>query len=760
MAVARRPASHHTPPNAGARMRSTANRSGLGNDLAATLMVAAFSMAIALGYARTFSGWPFLADMAVVVVAGHGAGLLLRRLRLPAWLAVPAMAAVLAWTILAVYYPSTFSWAMPTADTWSILRDQLATVRSEFPTAVAPVDYGAGWDVLAAIGLATAVLLADVFAFRADARAETLVPGGVLFIFVGALGDERLRIASAVVVVGVGVATTATLRSYHAEPIRADAPSPWRRWPAAVAFGVVVAVVAGVVGPRLPGADAAPIYETSGGRGGGSTQVVSPLVDIRSRLTNRSTAELFRVRADVESYWRSSALPEFDGTTWGLPARELRPIGDMSTDRSLVDNRQRITIGALGGSLVPAAPDPFQASGPDDLRWVPETSTLVTIDGDLRTGDTIDIVSSAPQVDAARLNAATSSTSPDPIHTSVPADLPDVVGATARQVTADATTTYEAALTLQMWFQDQFEYSLEVRPGHGNSAIETFLRDRIGYCEQFAGTYAAMLRTLGIPSRVAVGFTSGVPVGDGEFSVLGRNAHAWPEVWFDDIGWIAFEPTPGRGAPNAQSYTRLDPQQDTSAVADDIEDTGSPAPTTLPAGPTDDELGPLIPDFSDSTGGTPTPITATSDDGAGPEWMWLAVLAMVMAAIASPGAVRSIRRRRVAQSVDGQLADAWQRATSAVGAVGVPLRPSDTPFDVAASTARYFPLVTRPMTSLADVVTEATYRPEGTAGYDVVGAYGKSTVNDCRNWAKQIDRAATESLDWPDRLRRHFTTWR
>jgi hypothetical protein len=187
----------------------------------------------------------------------------------------------------------------------------------------------------------------------------------------------------------------------------------------------------------------------------------------------------------------------------------LRPIGDTSTDRSLIDNRQRITIGALGGTLVPAAPDPFQASGPDDLRWVPETSTLVTIDGDLRTGDTIDIVSAAPQVDAARLNAATSSEPPDPIHTSVPADLPEVVGATARQVTAGATSTYEAALTLQMWFQEQFEYSLEVRPGHGNSAIEAFLRDRIGYCEQFAGhvrRHAAHARhSVSGRSRVHVG---------------------------------------------------------------------------------------------------------------------------------------------------------------------------------------------------------------------------------------------------------------
>ena len=206
--------------------------------------------------------------------------------------------------------------------------------------------------------------------------------------------------------------------------------------------------------------------------------MLSPLVDIRSRSTNRSTDELFRITADVESYWRSSALPEFDGTTWGLPERELQPVdGPLAAPaESLVENRQQITIGALGGSLVPAAPDPFEASGPDDLRYVAETSTLVTVGSDLQSGDRIDIVSAAPALDAARLSSATSVAPPDPIHTSLPSDLPEVVGATARQVTAGTTSSYEAALVLQTWFQREFDYSLEVRPGHGNSAIESFLR--------------------------------------------------------------------------------------------------------------------------------------------------------------------------------------------------------------------------------------------------------------------------------------------
>ena len=148
---------------------TSSERSALGSDLLASAMVAAFSMAVAVGYARVFAGWSFLTDMAIIVVVGHGSGLVLRRLRLTAWLAVPAMALALVWTVLAVYYPGTFSWGLPTGETWTILGDQLASVRSEFRTAVAPVDYDRGWDVLAAIGLVIAVLLADVFAFRADA---------------------------------------------------------------------------------------------------------------------------------------------------------------------------------------------------------------------------------------------------------------------------------------------------------------------------------------------------------------------------------------------------------------------------------------------------------------------------------------------------------------------------------------------------------------------------------------------------------------
>lgn len=140
-------------------------------------------------------------------------------------------------------------------------------------------------------------------------------------------------------------------------------------------------------------------------------------------------------------------------------------------------------------------------------------------------------------------------------------------------------------------------------------------------------------------------------------------------------------------------------------------------------------------------------------------WVVFVLTVLFAVALAAPSSVRFLRRRST-RSVDEQLADAWQRATGAVSAVGVPLRPSDTPIEIAASTARHFPLVTRPMTSLADAVTVATYRADGSAGYETPGHFGATAVSECRHWAKQIDRAANESLPWTDRVQRYFTTWR
>ncbi|MGB0114640.1 MAG: transglutaminase domain-containing protein, partial [Ilumatobacteraceae bacterium] len=449
---------------------------------------------------------------------------------------------------------------------------------------------------------------------------------------------------------------------------------------------------------------------------------------------------------------------------WGLPEQDLEaPDGGLlaapATAGGARDNRQRVTIVDLGGSLVPAAPEPYQASGPDDLRWVTHSSTLVTVDGDLEDGDVIDIVSAAPRVTPALLAAATSSASGSDIYTAVPDDLPDVVATTAAEVTAGTQSTYQAALALQEWFQNEFTYSLEVQSGHGNNAIETFLRDRIGYCEQFAGTYAAMMRTLGYPARVAVGFTSGTTIGAGVYSVLGRNAHAWPEVWFDDIGWVAFEPTPGRGAPNAEEYTGRAPQQDATLPEDP---TAVPAdaatPTTTIARSIDDGPTPL--NIPDEFGDVPNDATTTpTETGSGVDPAPFLAALTVLLLLLAPALVRRLRSRAVGGSAETRLGRLWAHSLDSVRSAGVPVSPSDTPLEVAAITGRHLPVVARPMTELANAVTEATYRSEGAQGYDTVGHYGSSTMRRCHNWSRQVTRAVNESTTIGARVRRYFTVY-
>ena len=276
----------------------------------------------------------------------------------------------------------------------------------------------------------------------------------------------------------------------------------------------------------------------------------NPLIDMRSLLTERADNELFVVQSDAESYWRLATLARFDGTTWGFPESALTSADEefAAVRDGAEELRQRVRILGLGGQFVPAAAEPVAVSG-ENVLWNEDSATLVNIDGDLVAGAVYDIVSAPPRVTLDDLQDATSTAPGDPIYFELPDDLPTSVSALAQDVTSETNTPHEAAQTLQNWFQTEFEYNLEVQAGHGNVAMESFLRDRIGYAEQFAGTYAVMMRSLGIPARVAVGFTPGADAGEQGASVLGKHAHAWPEVWFDGLGWVPFEPTPGRGAP-------------------------------------------------------------------------------------------------------------------------------------------------------------------------------------------------------------------
>jgi len=118
----------------------------------------------------------------------------------------------------------------------------------------------------------------------------------------------------------------------------------------------------------------------------------------------------------------------------------------------------------------------------------------------------------------------------------------------ARRVAGSARTPYGAVLALESWLRDTGGFRYDESPPHttGPPLVAFLTRTKAGYCQHFAGAMAAMLRTLGIPSRVAVGFTSGENQ-HGTWVVTDHDAHAWVEVWFSGLGWIPFDPTPGRG---------------------------------------------------------------------------------------------------------------------------------------------------------------------------------------------------------------------
>ncbi len=139
----------------------------------------------------------------------------------------------------------------------------------------------------------------------------------------------------------------------------------------------------------------------------------------------------------------------------------------------------------------------------------------------------------------------------------------------ALAVAGKAGSPYGAALALESWFRAAggFRYDEHPPAAHGPALVDFVTRTKAGYCQHFAGAMTLMLRTLGVPARVAVGFTSGTyDSGTRAWTVSDHDAHAWVEAWFPGWGWVPFDPTPGRGELDG-SYTSASASFDVSAAA-------------------------------------------------------------------------------------------------------------------------------------------------------------------------------------------------
>ncbi len=242
--------------------------------------------------------------------------------------------------------------------------------------------------------------------------------------------------------------------------------------------------------------------------------------------------------------------------------------------------------------------------------------------------------------------------------------------------------------------------------------------------------------------------------------MLGKNAHAWPEVWFDGLGWVPFEPTPGRGDPGTEAYTGVAAAQDESAPGPDTGDGGTPRPSPTcrhrrhrSSRSTRSRRHETV----TPTGLDPSGLSTTVPDR-GINWIVVAIVfGVLILLLLLPEVVRRWRRRPPAGRPGPADDDLWWRALGAVEATGCRVDPTLTPIEQARAVSPRLPVAARPLKSLAEVATAATYATD-----EEVAAPRRRPGRRRAGPAPVVPpgRAHRRRLDDGGRpLRRYFTVW-
>jgi transglutaminase-like putative cysteine protease len=471
-----------------------------------------------------------------------------------------------------------------------------------------------------------------------------------------------------------------------------------RREPArALALGASALVLAFV----LPGAIPSPSAAGGPGVSGAASIGINPVIDLGQdlRRPNATLAYTYTTTSTEALYFKLTTLTRFSGDRWEPLPVETRP--DNSMDEfgdppGLTDDVERtevsttVEIGDLAARWLPV---PYPATSVEGLEgpwfWEPDGLSVRTNDANARR-QLYTVSSLAIRPTEEQLSAAGSAEGPLQL-TALPDDLPENIRTTAADVTSEASTDYERAVALQSFFTGgEFRYSEETPveqdfDGTGMQAVSRFLDARTGYCVHFASAMAVMSRALDIPARVVVGFQPGQPqLRDGQFShfeVTTHDLHAWPELFFEDVGWVRFEPTPGRG--DRPDYSaEATPDDPATPEVDESQPTAQPttAPTRPPAELPEEEVAPGAP-------------VAGGDDHTGTFAGAGAILGAV-ALLLVPAGIRLIRRRRrlreVATGAEPATA-AWSETVDTARDLGIPIRTTETARVAAARIAEGLP---------------------------------------------------------------------
>lgn len=497
--------------------------------------------------------------------------------------------------------------------------------------------------------------------------------------------------------------------------LRVGAPRDSRR--VVLLGGAAVAVGSLLVPYAIPGLpdDAPP--RVSGLRAG-----VNPFVNLGDDLRRGDPTLALSYRTDGSGsvYLRLTTLDNFTGDSWGPTIGPERatgidrlppPVGfgpEVRAEDATVD----VTVADLVTHWLPLPYPTTSVTGTEgDWFWEPDGLTVRSIASGAR-GQEYEASFLEVNPTAEQLAATTPFPASAPLGSlALPSNVPEIIAQTANEVTAGAASAYDKALALQEYLRSSpFEYSEDTPveegfDGSGLDALAVFLDKKSGYCVHYASAMAVMARELGIPSRLAVGFQPGAreeqrsPV----FEVMTDDLHAWPELYFEGIGWLRFEPTPSRGS-IPQYGTRLVDDPNTP------QDESSPTPTAAPSATPD-----ARPD-RDETPQTPDQLAAQQSSTV---FGVLGVLAVIVLIGLVPAgfrtAIRLFRIRNMRRGRDAATA-AWDEVRDTARDVGWIAPDSETARSFADRLARQITIESDALASFRGRVEDSAYGRPDAAG--------------------------------------------
>src|SRR5215470_5022262 len=644
-----------------------------------TLAAAVATVAASVSLYPLFIGklWFWAGAGAVAVVAATGTLTRLRRLPVAVCLAGGVLGLLL---YLNLVFSGARSWGH-VLPTFSSLRALWHLAGQGFDQAskyAPPVPQLHGLLLLAAAGIGITALLTDLVAVRLESAALAGLPLLLLFTEPFTVSVSRSAVGTTIAFC-LGVAGyLALLSSEGRDRIREwEQPNPepdeipdTRALAAAGRRVGIASVVVALCAPLfIPGLHATRLFGGQTGIGGtpgpGGVGFPDPTTQLSKELhASKNTAVLAYTSSDTTpQYLQVYVLDNLTSSGWKLfsqpeslvPASPQLPEPPGQTDSSWATPvTTAVTIStAVSQDALLALPVPYPArtvSAPGTLRA--DRFSLMVLDSGVQLAGLKYTVTSLDQSPPAQVLDHVAAPPKDIIdhYTEVPSSYRSLASITQAVVAAaGAKTPFQEAVALQDWLSSAaFKYTLNAPAVTDAAGLATFLENtRHGYCQQFSFAMAVLARLLGIPSRVAYGYTAGTGTSGGVWLVSTHDAHAWPELYFQGFGWLRFEPTPqgaaGQGTATPPTYT-LRPSN--AFAHNPVQAFPSTTPTSSANGAAHNLVGP------DARLGLPPGGTAGSGGkhgGALSPWeiFGLVLLGLLVLAAAAPACARlAIRRHR------------------------------------------------------------------------------------------------------------------